>query len=534
MTAFRREFLKWAASGIVSTATAGFLAPAALAKTTKGFGGAGEGGLFDVRHFGAKGDGKTLDTAAVNNAIAAAAAAGGGTVLFPAGNYLCYSIHLASFVVLFLNQGATIVAAPSPTEAMPVGAYDVAEPQGSWDSYQDFGHNHWHDSLIWGVDIHDFAILGPGRIWGKGLTRGHDSHQCAGEANKAIALKNCRNVILRDFSILQGGWFGLLLTGVDNVTIDDLTIDTFRDGMDIDCCRNVRISNCTVNTPRDDAICLKSSFALGYARSTETVTITNCYVTGGYELGSVLDGTYRPTLPDPVRRGNGRIKCGTESNGGFKNITISNCVFDTCKGLALETVDGAVVEDVTITNISMRNLTSGPLFLRLGSRMRGPQNVPVGSLKRVLVSNVTSHGAVADWPSFLSGIPGNPIEDIQINDVYVGQVGGGTAEMAELQPPELEDGYPDPNKFGTLPASGFFIRHVRNLEMSHIDVVSQAPDMRPDFWLHDVESADFSHLKSNGGKTAPRFQLTGIRDFRLSGSQGLADQVIDIADAKKI
>ena len=187
---------------------------------------------------------------------------------------------------------------------MTTGGYDAAEPQGAWEPYQDYGHNHWHNSLIWGESIHDVSILGPGLIWGKGLSRGHDETALPdttkpGVGNKAIALKNCYNVILRDFSILQGGWFGILATGVDNLTIDNLKIDTNRDGMDIDCCRNVRVSNCTVNSPWDDAICPKSSFALGYARPTENVTITNCYVTGDYELGSLLDGTLEAQAARP-------------------------------------------------------------------------------------------------------------------------------------------------------------------------------------------------------------------------------------------
>jgi len=94
--------------------------------------------------------------------------------------------------------------------------------------------------------------------------------------NKSISLKNCRNVLLRDFSILHGGHFAILATGVDNLTLDNLKIDTNRDGMDIDCCRNVRVSNCSVNSPWDDAICLKSCYGLGFARSTDHVTITNC------------------------------------------------------------------------------------------------------------------------------------------------------------------------------------------------------------------------------------------------------------------
>ncbi len=344
--------------------------------------------VFDVRQYGAKGDGKSLDTPAINQAIEAAASAGGGTVVFPAGTYLCYSIRLKSKVALELGMGCTILAADSSPQNK-AEAYDLAESNQPWDAYQDFGHNHWHNSLIWGENLEDLAIQGPGLIWGKGLSRGEGPGpvaEVAGVANKAIALKNCRNVLLRDFSILHGGHFGILATGVSNFTIDNLKIDTQRDGIDVDCCRNVRISNCTVNSPWDDAICLKSSFALGYACDTEMVTISDCMVSGSYLEGAVLDASFKrfPVTSDVDR--NGRIKFGTESNGGFKNITISNCVFDGCFGVAILSVDGAQIEDVTISNITMRGTVASPIFLRLGSRMRGPAGVPVGSIRRVNIS----------------------------------------------------------------------------------------------------------------------------------------------------
>ena len=199
-----------------------------------------------------------------------------------------------------------------------------------------------------------------------------------GVGNKAIALKNCRNVLLRDFSMLKGGHFGLLADRRRQPDHRQSPIDTDRDGMDIDCCQNVRVSNCTVNSPWDDGICPKSSYALGYARPTRNVTITNCWVTGCYQLGAVLDGTWKKFPPEPRAYGTGRIKCGTESNGGFINITISNCVFEGCLGYALESVDGALLEDITITNTTMRDLVSGPLFLRLGARLRGPKETTQG------------------------------------------------------------------------------------------------------------------------------------------------------------
>jgi polygalacturonase len=244
--------------------------------------------------------------------IAEAASNGGGIVHFPSGTYACCSIHLKSFVALHLDPGAVILATGTPHDGTTGGGYDAAESNAPWERFQDFGHNHWHNSLIWGEGIHDVAILGPGLILGKGLSRGHSDtdlpiEEQPGVGNKAIALKNCHNVVLRDFSILEAGHFGVLATGVDNLTIDDLRIDTIRDGMNIDCCRNVRISNCSVNSPWDDAICLKSSLALGYPRATEDVTISDCWTERLRRVGSdraiyVVGGQVYPFDPAGMRR----------------------------------------------------------------------------------------------------------------------------------------------------------------------------------------------------------------------------------------
>jgi polygalacturonase len=537
----RREFLKLTGAGIAGSALGAAItvqpavAKSAVAKSAvaKSKIDSGAHGTLDVRAFGASGDGKTLDTPAINKAIEAAAAAGGGVVRFPAGNYLCYSIHLKSHITLLLDAGATIVAADAPA-AGTSGGYDPPEPN-AWDKFQDFGHSHWHNSLIWGEDLQNISIEGQGLIWGKGLSRGdHDVVLAAGVGNKSISLKNCQNVTLRDISILHGGHFAILATGVDNLTIDNLKIDTNRDAIDIDCCRNVRVSNCSVNSPWDDGICLKDSYGLGFARSTDHVTITNCYVTGGYEEGTMLDATYKRFAPDFKVPRNGRIKFGTESNGGFRNITISNCVIEDCKGIALESVDGAILEDVAITNITMRDIVDVPFFLRLGSRMRGPEGTPVGELRRVLISNVMVSNCASRQATLITGIPGHTIEDVKLGNILVLHRGGGTKADAAIQPPEVENGYPEPNRFGPMPAHGFYIRHVKRIEIKDVEIRPMQPDMRPGFVLEDVSGAELIHVKLPQTPEVPSVVLKNVKDFSVTQSKPLPDTQVETTEQKTL
>jgi polygalacturonase len=221
----RRRFL----SRLSQLAIAAGLVPLAADASPQSGAPASGRDVYDVTAFGARGDGKAFDTAAINQAITAAAAAGGGTVHFPAGTYLSYSIRLKSNVGLHLGNGCVLLAAEG-------NGYDAAESNQPWENYQDYGHSHWHNSLIWGEGLEDISISGPGRIWGKGLSRGEGpppQAETPGIGNKSIALKNCRNVVLRDFSILHGGHFGILATGVDNLTIDNLRIvPLYRPGHD--------------------------------------------------------------------------------------------------------------------------------------------------------------------------------------------------------------------------------------------------------------------------------------------------------------
>jgi polygalacturonase len=498
--------------------------------------------IFNVCHFGAIGDGLALDSPAINAAIEAATQADGGTVLLPAGTYLSFTLHLRSHVELHFAANAILLAATPSTD---LGSYDPPEPNKWGDElqYQDFGHSHWRNSLIVGENLTDIAITGPGLIDGRGLLR-HATYATAdgdpvpngtvasgtpvirssghgdtvadtvGHGNKAIALRNCQRVILRDFSLHRGGHFALLATGVDDLTITGLTLDTNREGLDIDGCRRVHISHCVVNSPMDDAIVLKTSYALGELRSCEDILIEHCTVSG-YDVGTVLDGSYGTTLTHaPDRDGpTGRIKIGTESNGDFRNITIRHCTFRRSRGLALETVDGATIENVSVSHLTLEDITNSAIFLRIGNRARGPVGTPIGALRNVTISDLTARQVDGRFPIVLSGLPDHPLENILLANITVETTGGITlAEVAAqadhlvnafflrsdepgvtgprgttaADVPERPNAYPEPSMFGLLPASALFARHVRGLTLFQVRLTNSAPDERPPVVLDDV------------------------------------------------
>jgi len=479
--------------------------------------------FYNVKDFGAKGNGMSMDGNAINKAIDEAAKAGGGTVFFPAGNYLSGSIHLKSNICLYISEGATLIASTDSTQ------FDKPEKSIN-DVYQDYGHSHFHNSFIWGENLHDISIIGAGRIWGKGLVR--NGKKGDENPNKSISLLMCRNVIIRDISILHGGWFAILATGVDNLTIDNLKVDTNRDGFDIDCCKNVKVSNCFVNSPFDDGICLKSSFALGYARSTENVTITNCQVSG-YVEGSLLDGTFRrndPANPSPT----GRIKFGTESNGGFKNITISNCVFDDCRGLALETVDGAQLENITISNISMRDIGNAPIFIRLGARMRDPDSIKIGEFRRIIINNIVAYNVDAKQGAIISGLPEHNIEDLQLSNIRIYYKGGGQKDVVNFTVPEHEKDYPEPDSWKTMPSYGFYFRHVEGLKMHDVEVSYLKDDFRPPFILDDVKGAILYDIQAQKNLGVSTFMMKNVEGIHISQSNEIKDSYTEKADRKNL
>ena len=495
---------------------------------------------FDVRAFGAVGDGRTLDTAAINRAIAAAHAVGGGTVILGPGEYLSHSIRLRSRITLHLETGAMLIAADPPAEGEP-GGYDAPE-DGPPNIHQDFGHSRFHNSLIWGEGLEQVTLSGSGRIYGRGLSRGNgrialpvgevapqppghlpdvleadgwfdppvtpdgatidgalfgypNSRDTlpAGVGNKAIAFRDCRHVLVRDLTILHGGHFAILASACHDLTVDHVFIDTNRDGIDIDACSNVRISRCTVNSPWDDGICLKSSFGPGVLRPVENVTISDCYVSGFVE-GTLLDGTRGRLIQ---HRGGpiGRIKLGTESSGGYRNIAIANCVFEFCRGLALEQVDGAELENIVVTNITMREVMNAPIFIRLGGRLRSPGADRPGTARQIVISNVVAHDVAPEHGIFIVGLRHYPVRDVSLSNIRLYSRGGGSILDARGVVPEMIAGYPEPMLFGTLPAWGLYVRHAAGLQLRDVWFHLLGEDARPVAYLEDVEGVDLAGVR---------------------------------------
>jgi polygalacturonase len=483
--------------------------------------------VFNVRDYGAAGDGKNLDSPAINQAIQAAAKAGGGTVYAPAGEYLCGSIRLTNNIHLFLDAGAVIVGAPQN-----LNAYDETDEPWQGIAYQDGGHTFFHNSLIWGVNLTNVSITGHGMINGGGLVSGDGKqNKISGYdnwdkpnptadttllperlGNKAIALKLCRNVLIRDITIFHGGHFAILVTGCDNLTVDNVTMDTNRDGIDIDCCRNTMVSNCRINSPHDDGLCLKSTFALGRNVITENLTIVNCQLSG-FKEGTLIDGSMQP-----IRNGKGRIKFGTEANGGFRNVTIANCTFRSCNGLMLEEVDGGIMENISINNITMMDVIACPLYITTGDRNRGPNVTTKSRMRNILISNIIATGIDPQSGIQITGTPTQPIEGVRLENIRLVCKGGGTAEQAKLIPRELGTLYPGPGMCGIMPAYGLFARHVRNLELANISTSFETEDLRPAIQCVDVDGLEIDNFKSKLATGVPAAKFESVKNLMIRNS----------------
>jgi hypothetical protein len=438
-------------------------------------------GLFDVAAYGAKGDGKTLDTDKLQAAIDAAAAAGGGRVYLHNGIFLSGALRLRSNVTLHIESGGVLLGSPR-IEDYP--EQPSAYPSRSSRSYT-------RRSLLYAEKAENVSIVGGGAINGQGSSPAfRPPLNRMKEADRPLLLRfsECRNVRLRDVTLRNSAMWVQNYLACDNVSLDGVTIDSQvnnnNDGIDIDDCWNVRVTNCDIRSG-DDAICLKSTSS----RGCRNVVVSNCIVTTHCSA----------------------FKLGTDSTGGFQDITLTNCAFyDTgLAGIAIECVDGGLIERVLVSNVAMKNVM-GPIFVRLGNRGRGMEQPVAGKLRNVTITSIDATGA-SGVGSSITGVPGAPAQDLTLERIRIRSQGGGKPEHVSREVGEYPNRYPEYCMFGPsgkpsdgqLPAHGIYARHVSGLSLRDVDLRCDNPDARPALVFDDVNGVNLFDIRGTVEDSAP-------------------------------
>ncbi|RCR70605.1 glycoside hydrolase family 28 protein [Larkinella punicea] len=463
-------------------------------------------GVWDVFDTGAKGDGKTMDTKAIQTAIDRCHAAGGGKVYLHNGRFLSGTIYLKSYVTLYVEAGAVLLGSEK--------ASDYPDQASEYPTYDE--HPLTSKAFIYAENSQNVTIEGRGTIDGRGdlidnrkLTDPYVRPSFKYRP-RIIHLRGCENVQVRNLTLRNAASWLQTYQACKNLVIDGITVDTREnkdvdnpnrehavrhrntDGLDVVDCEQVRIANCLISSG-DDGICLKS---FSPDRGCRNITISNCIVSCGAS----------------------GIKIGTETAGAFEDITIQNCtVFDTWgEGIAIMTVDGARIERVTISNITLRNIKRSALFIRLNTRNKqfgqpGTVNKPV--LKDIIIENIQG-SRLASLGCSITGLADYTLENVQIRSINFEFEGGITDVKPDAPVPEKVDAYPVGTMFGpTLPAYGFYVRHVKNITFDQIHLRFVKPDHRPALVIDSAEEVEIRGLKAQRVAQTPELvQLKNVRN----------------------
>jgi len=455
--------------------------------------------IFNVTEYGAVADGKTLCTEAVQKAVDTCNVQGGGTVLFPKGTYVLATVFLKSNVRIQLEKDALILGAPS--------FYDYA-PQEKLDYplYQDASHSYFDCSMFVGKNCENIAIVGEGAIDMRSVWDEDNVRDIVHRGPKCVALKECNNVEISGLKIDNVTDLAVYFAGCENVDVYGLKLRVYIDGISPDNSKNVRIHDCDVEAG-DDGIVFKTSYTLNRLGVCEDIRVWNC------RLKSRCSA----------------IKFGTETNGGFYNIHIEDMDIRETRitGIAIESVDGAIIDGITIKNVKMRNV-GAPLFIHLGKRMRGPAGREIGEIRNVTIENLVADGPYepyeiiawnydsyvkgdtlqypwamgtfayaksavfskdAAWQltSNVCGLKGKPLKNITLKNVTL-HLDGGVQEFNPNVPEEPKP-YPEVNTYGEfLPAKGIYFRHIEGLTLDNVSVTVDKVDVREDFVFDRVEN----------------------------------------------
>lgn len=440
--------------------------------------------MYNILEFGAVCDKNINSTKAFQSAIDECKEAGGGIVYIPYGEYTLGTVHLCSDLHLIFEPGAKIYG------SLDVDDFDEREAV-NYPLFQDASHSYFNRSMFVAKNCDNITLSGYGTIdmrevWEKEPIKG-EAEWGSRRAAKIFTFKECNDIVISDLTLLHSTDLALYLVGCKRAKVRNMTFEVNMDAISPDCCENVIISDCIIKSG-DDGIVIKSSYALNKKIQSENIVVTNCTVSSRASA----------------------IKLGTESNGGYKNIAISNCtIHDTCLGgVSLEITDGGDLDGITVSNITMDNV-SYPFFVILSDRRRGPEGTQMGTLKNIVINNITAVGPYHKWkapimthlqdpdslaecfirPSTFTGQPDRKIENISLSNIFITVPGGEGEENKTVILPEITHDYPEAYQFGNeFPTYGMFFRHVKNLTLNNVRIDTIAPDGRNPFVFDDVEN----------------------------------------------
>ncbi len=451
---------------------------------------------YSVLDFGITADGGELITDKLQKMIDTVADCGGGEIIFPKGTYILSTVFLRSNISIILDNAALL------------GSLDFSDyrpdEKVDYQLYQDASHSFFHCSMLVAEDCDNISVKGTGSIDMRSVWDEKNVRNMVHRGAKAIAFKNCRNVFIEGFSVLNATDLGVYLAGCADVEISKLYVKVYIDGISPDNCRNVKIHDCYVESG-DDGIVFKTSYTLNRFEICQDIEVWNCTVKSRCNA----------------------LKFGTETICGYKNIFIHDCdIIDTrISGIAIESVDGAVVEGITIKDITMKNVNA-PFFIHIGKRMRSPLNRGVGSISNVILENISADGPYEpydcmswNYNSYLAGdrkqvpqifgiaesfdgtqyteqwqmtsnicgLADSPLKNISLKNISL-TLYGGVSEYSDEVSEEAQD-YPEVYVYGrTLPASGIFFRHIDGLNIDNLTVSTINGDKRPSVALRSVDN----------------------------------------------
>ena len=464
---------------------------------------------FCISEYGAVGDGITINTVAIQSAIDACAKSGGGKVIIPSGKFLSGTIIMKSNVELHFEQNATLLASTRHKD------YPL-QPLPKYRSHKDQLGGFY--ALIYAEGAENISLTGHGTIDGQGKLQEPRPDPKARDIDgrpRNLLLISCKNILVEGLHFNNSGVWNQHYLNCEDVKVDKISVynhsNRNNDGIDIDGCRRFILSNSTFDSD-DDGITLKSTGAA----PCEDIVITNCIVSSFCNA----------------------IKAGTESSGGFRNITISNCVvkpsiskttpvFDTPKigitGLSLIIVDGGVMEGISVNNLTIYG-TMAPIYIRMGNRARKyteeAAKPEMGKVRNISISNVVAYGA-GEWGSSITGQPGFPLQNISLSNIQLFTKGGVKSGTFDENVKEDPQGYPQPTTWKTLPASGFYIRHAEGVSINNVTFGVEAEDERAPIVADDVSELQITDVRLSGPyKTATFVHGKNLKNYNIEKPLG--------------